>query len=114
MKCFERLNRKKKLPDWASMYLSKPCMSFYCILTVRQICPILPFIHKINTADVVMTDEIMTIKDIAAYLKVAEKTIYRLVTGNKLPSFKVGGVWRFRKAEIDQWISVQQDCRKDP
>lgn len=50
----------------------------------------------------------MTIKEIAAYLKVNEKTIYRLASSTKLPAFKVGGAWRFRKTEIDNWISKQQ------
>ena len=56
-----------------------------------------------------MNSDIMTIKEIAEYLKVAEKTIYRLAASSKLPAFKVGGSWRFRKLEIDQWISAQQD-----
>lgn len=72
-----------------------------------------PLFIRIKAFGVIMTDEIITIKEIAIYLKVAEKTIYRLVTGNKLPAFKVGGSWRFRKAEIDQWISAQQDSRND-
>ena len=60
-----------------------------------------------------MNDEIMTIKELAVYLRVAEKTIYRLVTGNKLPAFKVGGSWRFQKSEIDQWITAQQANKAD-
>ncbi len=50
-----------------------------------------------------MTDEILTIKEVAVYLKLTEKTAYRLVGGNKLPGFKVGGSWRFRKDALDQW-----------
>jgi excisionase family DNA binding protein len=49
-----------------------------------------------------MTNEILTIKEVADYLKVAEKTIYRLAGSKKLPGFKVGGIWRFRKSEVDQ------------
>ena len=60
-----------------------------------------------------MSDEIMTIKDIATYLKVTEKTIYRLLSNSKLPAFKVGGAWRFRKAEIDNWISKQQKTEQE-
>lgn len=50
---------------------------------------------------------ILTIKDVAQYLKVAEKTIYRLAAANKIPAFKVGGTWRFRRADIDSWIAAQ-------
>lgn len=56
-----------------------------------------------------MNNEILTIKEIAQYLKVTEKTIYRLAADDKIPAFKVGGSWRFRKFEIDRWISGQQD-----
>lgn len=54
-----------------------------------------------------MSDEILTIKEVADYLKVAEKTIYRLAGSKKLPGFKVGGIWRFRKSEVDHWINIQ-------
>jgi len=49
-----------------------------------------------------MTDEILTLKEVAKYLKLAEKTAYRLVAEGKLPGFKVGGSWRFRKDEIEK------------
>jgi excisionase family DNA binding protein len=54
------------------------------------------------------SEEIFTIKELAAYLKLAEKTAYRLASDGKLPGFKVGGAWRFRKAEIDRWIKQQE------
>ena len=53
-------------------------------------------------------DEIFTIKEVAAYLKLAEKTAYRLASEGKLPGFKVGGSWRFRKSEVDAWIKKQE------
>ena len=55
--------------------------------------------------------EIFTIKEVAAYLKLAEKTAYRLASEGKLPGFKVGGSWRFRKSEIDRWIVEQEGKR---
>ncbi len=54
-----------------------------------------------------MDDEILTLKEVAGYLKVTEKTIYRLLTDNKLPAFKVGGSWRFKKADMNTWIQQQ-------
>jgi excisionase family DNA binding protein len=50
---------------------------------------------------------IMTIGEVADYLKVTERTIYRLAGAKQIPAFKVGGSWRFSKAEIDQWIKKQ-------
>ncbi len=51
-----------------------------------------------------MQTDIMTIKEVSAYLKITEKTAYRLTAERKIPGFKVGGAWRFRKQEIDEWI----------
>ncbi len=55
-----------------------------------------------------MTDEILTLKEVAAYLKLAEKTAYRLAAEGKLPGFKVGGSWRFKREDIEDWISKQK------
>lgn len=55
-----------------------------------------------------MTSEIMTIQEIAEYLRLNEKTAYRLVSDGKIPGFKVGGAWRFRRSEIDKWIVKQE------
>tara|TARA_B100002003_G_C14063563_1_gene511902 strand:- start:799 stop:987 length:189 start_codon:yes stop_codon:yes gene_type:complete len=51
-----------------------------------------------------MDTDIMTIKEVASYLKITDKTAYRLTADGKIPGFKVGGAWRFRKQEIDAWI----------
>ena len=49
-------------------------------------------------------DEIMTIKDLSIYLKINEKTIYKLAKQEKLPGIKIGGMWRFKKEAIDNWM----------
>jgi excisionase family DNA binding protein len=56
--------------------------------------------------------DIITIRDLAAYLKMAEKTLYRLAAEGSIPGFKVGGSWRFRKTEIDKWIRKQSSDAK--
>ena len=60
-----------------------------------------------------MTDEIMTLKEVAEYLKLAEKTAYRLAAEGKLPGFKVGGSWRFKKGDIESWIEKSKATQKD-
>ena len=50
--------------------------------------------------------EVMTVREVAEYLKVKDRTIYRLVSSGEMPGFKVGGSWRFRKSEIDQWTAA--------
>ena len=56
-----------------------------------------------------MTDEILTLKEVAQYLKLAEKTAYKLAADGKLPGFKVGGSWRFKQSDIESWITEQKN-----
>jgi len=51
--------------------------------------------------------EILTIREIAEYLKVTERTIYRLASAKQVPAFKIGGSWRFSRQDIDAWIKRQ-------
>lgn len=48
-----------------------------------------------------MNNDIMTLKEVVAYLKITEKTAYRLTAEGKILGFKVGGAWRFRQTVID-------------
>jgi PTS system nitrogen regulatory IIA component len=49
----------------------------------------------------------MSIKRLSEYLTVSEKTIYRMLEKNSLPAIRIGGQWRFRKRDIDEWIDNQ-------
>lgn len=51
-----------------------------------------------------MEEEILTVKDLANFLKVDEKTIYRLIQDKAIPCFKVRGQWRFKKSMVVEWI----------
>lgn len=51
---------------------------------------------------IAMDSDIFTIKEVAEYLKLTQKTAYRLVAEGKIPGFKVGGSWRFRRDEIEK------------
>ena len=55
-----------------------------------------------------MTDEILTLREVAEYLKLAEKTAYRLAAEGKLPGFKVGGSWRFKREDSERWIEAKK------
>lgn len=50
----------------------------------------------------------MTIKEVAEFLKLKEKTAYALAARGDIPGFKVGGSWRFRKSELEKWIKKQE------
>ncbi len=47
---------------------------------------------------------LMTVREVAAYLRVTEKTIYRLLKRGEIPAAKVGHQWRFSRAFIDKWL----------
>jgi excisionase family DNA binding protein len=49
-------------------------------------------------------EELITLQQVADYLKVDRFTVYRLVTQKRIPAFKVGGQWRFKQAMIDSWL----------
>lgn len=55
-----------------------------------------------------MADDILTIQEVANYLKLNEKTAYRLASEGKLPGFKVGGSWRFKRVDLEKWIEEQK------
>ncbi|MBI5546333.1 MAG: PTS sugar transporter subunit IIA [Deltaproteobacteria bacterium] len=54
-----------------------------------------------------MDDRLLTIKQLAAYLNVNERTVLKLVSEGSLPGVKVGNQWRFRKAMVDAWLDDQ-------
>ena len=60
-----------------------------------------------------MQDEILTVPEVAQLLKVAEKTVYSMAQKGQLPAFKVGGQWRFKRADLDQWIEQQKAASRD-
>jgi excisionase family DNA binding protein len=47
--------------------------------------------------------KVLTVGELAEYLRVHKSTIYRLVKKGQLPGFKIGSDWRFNAEAIDQW-----------
>jgi excisionase family DNA binding protein len=58
-------------------------------------------------AEISMLDEVLTIKEVAALLKLAEKTVYAMAQAGEIPAFKIRGQWRLKRAELDRWIDAQ-------
>jgi len=52
-----------------------------------------------------------TVRQLAEYLSVNQRTVYRMADRGELPAFKVGDAWRFRRHDIDEWIERQQQER---
>jgi excisionase family DNA binding protein len=51
--------------------------------------------------------EILTLEEVAAMLRISRRTLYRLARAGKIPSFRIGDDWRFRKDLIKRWIAEQ-------
>lgn len=50
--------------------------------------------------------DILTLDEVAAYLKAGKRTVYRLAANGEIPAFKLGGTWRFRRSDLDRWIAA--------
>ena len=62
-----------------------------------------------------MTDaenEILTLEEVAAYLKAGKRTVYRLAQEGKIPAFKLGGTWRFCRSDLERWIAESTNKQK--
>ena len=55
--------------------------------------------------------EILTLEEVAAYLKAGKRTVYRLAQKGEIPAFKLGGTWRFRRSELERWIDQNSNQR---
>jgi excisionase family DNA binding protein len=56
---------------------------------------------------------VLTLEEVAGYLRVHPSTIYRLLKKKKLPAFKVGSDWRFNLESIDRWRAEAEQVEDD-
>jgi PTS system nitrogen regulatory IIA component len=59
-----------------------------------------------------MDDDILTIEEVARYLRVSERTVYDWAQKGEIPSGKIGTVWRFKKTEIERWVNERLSSNK--
>lgn len=60
-----------------------------------------------ETTKVNETFTIMTVREVAAYLRLSQAKVYRLAKEGSLPVFRIGKAWRFRKDLLDEWLVRQ-------
>jgi excisionase family DNA binding protein len=51
-------------------------------------------------------DDIMTLEEVARYLKLKPQTVYKWAQEEQIPGAKLGKEWRFRKSILDEWIDT--------
>jgi PTS system nitrogen regulatory IIA component len=59
-----------------------------------------------------MDDNILTIEEVAKYLRVSERTVYDWAQKGEIPAGKIGTVWRFKKSEIEKWVNDRLSVNK--
>ena len=61
-----------------------------------------------------MGDDILTIEEVAKYLRVSERTVYDWAQKGEIPAGKIGTVWRFKKSEIENWVNERLSSSQKP
>ncbi len=61
-----------------------------------------------------MEDVILTIEEVAKYLRVSERTVYDWAQKGEIPAGKIGTVWRFKKEEIEKWVNERLTSSSKP
>jgi len=56
----------------------------------------------------VTQDNVLTIEELAVYLKISKSSLYKLAQAGKLPGQKIGKHWRFRKVAVDRWLEENE------
>jgi excisionase family DNA binding protein len=66
--------------------------------------------RKVRTGETVeISDEIMSAKDAARYLKIALPTFYRYLKEEDIPAVKIGGRYKFLKSALDGWLRTKME-----
>jgi excisionase family DNA binding protein len=60
---------------------------------------------------IVGSETVMTLHEVAQFLRCHESTVYRLTKRGQIPAFRLGSEWRFLRSKIEQWITT---CHGDP
>jgi excisionase family DNA binding protein len=79
------------------------------IATVRNIAKETTSVTTTNTSPVHVTPSVlMTLEEVAGYLRLHTSTIYRLARAGIIPGVKIGGQWRFNQERVDKWLAQQE------
>jgi len=60
-----------------------------------------------------LPNEILTVEEVAEFLKVHAATIYKLLKRREIPAFRVGADWRFHAVQIEEWVKFRTRVHED-
>jgi len=55
---------------------------------------------------------LMTLDEVAAYLRLSKDTVYRMAQSGRMPASKVGTQWRFRQSDVEEWLEQNKNVAK--
>ena len=58
--------------------------------------------------------EVMTLREASQYLGISPDTLYKYLSENRIPAFKLGNRWRFKKDILDRWMEKKSERVLDP
>jgi PTS system nitrogen regulatory IIA component len=61
-----------------------------------------------------LSNDILTIEEVAKYLRVSERTVYEWAQKGEIPAGKIGTVWRFKKTDIERWVNERLPADRHP
>ena len=71
----------------------------------RQVCYTADLLNKLPERRLILEQEILTIAEAAAFLKVGKRTIYKLVQEKKIPAKRILNKWRFERERLLKWVA---------
>jgi excisionase family DNA binding protein len=96
---------KRRHPSWGLQKIMLPPI-FYSYLPCKNV----HMKHKPSSADHTAVPDLMELKEVAAYLRIGERTVYDLVKQKKIPCSRVTGKWLFPKRLVDLWIDQNTEA----
>ena len=70
-----------------------------------------PAIEALRVA-VIETREVMGMREASTYLGVSRETLYKYLSDGRIPGFKLGNRWKFKKTVLDRWMEAQSQARQ--
>jgi len=64
---------------------------------------------KVKPESVLDLREVMNIRQASQYLGISPDTLYKYLSEGRLPAFKLGNRWRFKKTTLDRWMEMQSE-----
>jgi PTS system nitrogen regulatory IIA component len=61
-----------------------------------------------------LSNDILTIEEVAKYLRVSERTVYEWAQKGEIPAGKIGTAWRFKKTDIERWVNERFPADRRP